>query len=129
MKRHQYTVIERASQTMKGTVEVAGLDEVAGIVAQVSNPTGELRTTLDFEEALDWVCGPGMNRVVDTISGRRAVVVGAVDTETGDLLCRVCLVKVKNGGGSRFSHLSPKELRKAVQSYGQTHCQCGRDLR
>lgn len=131
MRRHQYTVIEKATDTTKGAVEVSRLDESTdGICVKVTSPDGDVLETVDFEEGLDWVHGPGKNRIVDTLSGRRAVVVGAVDHHHERLICRVCLVKFTNRRSrSRFTHLSPKELKSEVRTRGQDHCQCGRDLR
>ena len=128
MRHDQYRVIQNAVETMKGTIEVPRLHDEKGVMVRVTNPDGDPLETLDFEEALDWVCGPGKNRTVDTISGRRAVVVGAIDHHHECLMCRVCVVKFTNGSGSRFTHLSPKELKSEVRSRGQDHCQCGRDL-
>ena len=128
MRRHQYTVIEKATDITKGAVEVSRLDDTDGICAKVTSPDGDVLETLDFEEGLDWVCGPGKNRIVDTMSGRRALVVGAVDHHHDRLMCRVCVVRFTNGSGSRFTHLSPKELKLEVAHRNQTHCQCGRDL-
>lgn len=128
MRQHEFGVIERASLVTKGTVEISRLDDTAGIFAKVTSPDGDVLETLDFEEGLDWICGPGKNRIVDTISGKRAVVVGAIDHHHERLMCRVCVVKFSNGSGSRFTHLTPKELKSEITSRGQTHCQCGRDL-
>jgi hypothetical protein len=128
VRHYQYAVIEGASDVTKGTVEISRLDDSDGIMVKVTSPDGDVLETLDFDEGLDWVCGPGKNRIVDTISGRRAVVVGAVDHHHDRLMCRVCVVRFTNGSGSRFTHLSPKELKVEVMRRGQTHCQCGRDL-
>jgi len=121
-------VIQKASETMSGTVEVSRLDDLVGIIVKVMNSDGDSLETVEFEDAMDWVCGPGKNRIVDSISGRRAIIVGAIDHHYERLMCRVCLVKFANGSGSRFTHLTPKELKSEVKSRRQTHCQCGRDL-
>lgn len=129
MRQHQFAVIKRASLVTKGTVEISHLDDADGIIAKVTSPAGTVLETFEFEEGLDWVHGPGKNRIVDTISGRRAAVVGAVDHHHDRLVCRVCLVKFVSRSWFRFTQLTPKELKLEVTRRDQTYCQCGRDLR
>lgn len=118
-----------AAGLFMGTVKARALDGETITVLVVNRDGGEVVTD-DYGLTLDTLCGgPDVNRVIDSISGKRAQFIGAEDTTTGRLLCRLCHLKQPAPIGSRFNALTSKELQCAVDATRQKHCdQCGRRL-
>lgn len=118
-----------AAGLLMGTVKARALDGEA-ITLLVVNRDGTEVVTDDYDLALDTLCGGiDVNRVIDSISGKHAHIVGAADTTTGRLLCRLCHLEQAAPFGQRFDALTPKELQRAVDATGQERCDlCERRL-
>lgn len=129
MRATHLRAVERAAETMRGTVRQI-LRQDGEITASVVNREGAEITTSDYDEALDILCGgEHKNRVVDSISGRRAAIVGAEDTLTGRLLCRLCYLSRPGRMGDRYNPLAPRQLVEFAKALQQDFCEdCGRDL-
>jgi len=112
-----------------GTVKARALDGDT-ITVLVVNRDGSEVVTDDYGLTLDTLCGGiDVNRVIDSISGKRAEFVGAEDTTTGRLLCRLCHLEQTAPFAQRFDVLTARELERAVNATGQEHCDlCGRSL-
>jgi hypothetical protein len=118
-----------AAGVLMGTVKARALDGETITVLVVNRDGGEVVTD-DYGLTLDALCGgTDVNRVIDSISGKRAQFIGAEDTTTGRLICRLCHLKQPAPFGQRFDALTSKELQCAVDTAGQEHCDlCGRRL-
>jgi hypothetical protein len=129
MRGNAFRQAEVAAKTMHGAVTLLSRDG-AGITVEVVSHDGAKEITDDYGVVLDTLCGGShKNRVVDSISGRRAQIVGAEDTATGRLLCRLCHLGRVAPMGLRFTPLSPQQLAQWVTETEQTHCdECGREL-
>lgn len=130
MNRSEYKRAAVAAEVLHGAVKLLDQDLLAGIRIQVASSSGEVLTrTSIFEEAIDFLHGgPGHNWLIDSMSGRRAEIIGAEDSDTGAVLCRLCLVGRHDRMAPRFQHLSPRDMRELVQATGVSSCSCGRRL-
>lgn len=127
MSPSEFRRVEIAADVLHGSVTRVPA-ELFGITVTIASSSGDVLETAGFEEAIDLLCGPGRNRVIDSISGRRAQIVAAEDTTTGALLCRVCLLDRDDRMALRFNLLEVRDLRRMVQTTGQRACGCGRML-
>ncbi len=128
MTTSEFQRASNAAGLLMGTVKSRAVD--IEITVLVVNRDGAPCVTDDYGLVLDILCGGiDANRIIDSISGKRAQFVGATDTTTGRLLCRLCHLEQPAPFGQRFDPLTPKELQCAVDATGQERCDlCERRL-